>query len=411
MAFNLFSNWFKNEINSDHSLGSKNDSQRIGDNSNSKIENDLETLNSTDLEENEEFYDITNDFESTRPLSLKETDEYSLEFITPPDPNEINISLSCLQTGENITKISGLNKKDLLKMSSLCKISYGNNDKELAKKGYKTKAELINEGYEIIPFFNDYETSPAGFVFKKGKEMTIAYHGTKGMNDIISDLNGLLTTSEFLPEGGRVHCGFYRAFKSSWKSLYTVLRKNAEEQKLEIKDLKINITGHSMGGALAKISALCLNKTENANDINVATFGDPRVFDLDASEIYNDVLAEKTIRVTQHGQDPVPAVMPGFSGYAHVGMQLRVPVLEQNLHRMDGYHKAMYVMQERDFQSSNDVSFFYHPSKLVSKLNCMVIGMVQNIFGNTRRYLSGESWVEQTKREYENSRNNSKIGL
>ncbi|MGL9760959.1 MAG: lipase family protein [Wolbachia sp.] len=29
-----------------------------------------------------------------------------------------------------------------------------------------------------------------------------------------------------------------------------------------MKDFKINLTGHSMGRAIAKIASLCLNKTE-----------------------------------------------------------------------------------------------------------------------------------------------------
>lgn len=65
-------------------------------------------------------------------------------------------------------------------------------------------------------------------------------------------------------------------------------------------------------------------KTEGAQDIHVATFGDPRVFDLTASELYNEVLRKNTIRITQHRQDAVPAVPYGCNGYAHVSAQLRV---------------------------------------------------------------------------------------
>ncbi|UPA55265.1 lipase family protein [Wolbachia pipientis] len=216
-------------------------------------------------------------------------------------------------------------------MSNFSKISYGDDDNKLSEKRcntlaeelyktgfevttegyeiipspekmYKTRAELISEGYEIIPFGNSFEKD-AGHVFIKGKEITIAYHGTRlshSVNDGITDANVLFTTSELLPEGGRMHRGFYNSFTDSWPNLYGILKSYAEKQESEIKDFKINLTGHSMGGAIAKIAALCLNKTEGAEDVHVATFGDPRVFDLTASEFYNDVLQEKTIRVTQH---------------------------------------------------------------------------------------------------------------
>lgn len=256
------------------------------------------------------------------------------EFINPADPNEPRSLPSDYQIDESIVGIAGFNREKLLEISNFCKISYGDSDDKLSEKRccnlaegvyktgfkvvedfeiipstekmYKTRAELISEGYEIIPFGNSFEKD-AGHVFIKGKEITIAYHGTRpqnplyyglsGLNDVITDLNASFVTSELLPEGGRIHRGFYNSFTDSWPNLYDILKSYAEKQGSEIKDFKINLTGHSMGGAVAKIAALCLNKTEGAEDVHVATFGDPRVFDLTASEFYNEALQEKTIRV------------------------------------------------------------------------------------------------------------------
>jgi len=258
------------------------------------------------------------------------------EFINPADPNEPRSLPSDYQIDESIVGIAGFDREKLLKMSNFCKISYGDDDNKLSEKRcntlaeevYKTGFEVTTEGYEIIPFSNSFEED-AGHVFIKGKEITVAYHGTRGFNDGITDANVLFTTSELLPEGGRMHRGFYNSFTDSWPNLYGILKSYAEKQESEIKDFKINLTGHSMGGAIAKIAALCLNKTEGAENVHVATFGDPRVFDLTASEFYNDVLQEKTIRVTHHQRDPVPALCPGSFGYAHVGAQLRVPTPER----------------------------------------------------------------------------------
>ncbi|OCA06813.1 hypothetical protein [Wolbachia endosymbiont of Trichogramma pretiosum] len=55
---------------------------------------------------------------------------------------------------------------------------------------YKTRAELISEGYEIIPFGNSFEKD-AGHVFIKGKEITVAYHGARlsqSFNDGVTDI-------------------------------------------------------------------------------------------------------------------------------------------------------------------------------------------------------------------------------
>ncbi|WP_353278146.1 lipase family protein [Wolbachia endosymbiont (group A) of Agelastica alni] len=233
----------------------------------------------------------------------------------------------------------------------------------------------------------------------------MTYHGTRlkhglwGLNDLITDLNASFTTSELLPDGGRIHRGFYNSFTDSWPDLYRILKSHAEKQGSEIKDFKINLTGHSMGGAIAKIAALCLNKTERAEDIHVATFGDPRVFDLTASKFYNDVLQEKTIRVTQHRQDPVPAVSPGLFGYAHVGAQLRISAPEgYSFHKIDGYHEAVKVMDESDFKSNNNVSLFYYPVRALSRINSAVLGNAQYYAANAVNYIfGGSNFFEEVK--------------
>ncbi|MGL9688417.1 MAG: lipase family protein [Wolbachia sp.] len=225
-----------------------------------------------------------------------------------------------------------------------------------------------------------------------------------GLNDVITDLNASFTTSELLPEGGRIHRGFYNSFTDSWPNLYGILKSHAEKQGLKIKDFKINLTGHSMGGAVTKMAVLCLNKTEEAKDIHVATFGDPRVFDLTASEIYNDALQETTIRVTQHRQDLVPAVSPGSFGYAHVGAQLRVAVPEgYSFHKTDGYHEAIYRTDEREFRSNNGVSLFYYPLEMLGRINSAVLGNAQYYAANLLGYAFGQSnFFEEVKSKYEN---------
>ncbi|MFL3876936.1 hypothetical protein wTkk_000871 [Wolbachia endosymbiont of Trichogramma kaykai] len=52
-------------------------------------------------------------------------------------------------------------------------------------------------------------------------------------------LNVLFATSEFLPEGRGIHCGFYNSFMGSWPNLYGISKSHAEKQGSEIKDLKL----------------------------------------------------------------------------------------------------------------------------------------------------------------------------
>ena len=155
--------------------------------------------------------------------------------------------------------IAGFNKQNLLEMCNFCKISYGNNDDRLASK-YQTRAELIKNGYAIIPFYYTNNNKTAGFVFVKDSEITIAYRGTQNLDDIIIDTR-IAFTSGFLTEGAKIHSGFYNAFEDSRISLKKALTDCMTKQRSEVKDFKFNCTGHSMGGALANIAALYLKKT------------------------------------------------------------------------------------------------------------------------------------------------------
>ncbi|MFV9876104.1 MAG: lipase family protein [Rickettsiales endosymbiont of Dermacentor nuttalli] len=322
-----------------------------------------------------------------------DVDDY--EFINPPDDREVSISLP-YQARDEDGVIAGFDKEKLLEMSLFSKISYGNNDDKLQKLGYKTKAELIQDGYAIIPFSN--KRGLCGFIFAKGKEVSIAYRGTQTMYDVCTDVNASSVIPSFL-EGGMCHKGFYDEFKSSWQFAYKKLNDYAKEQGLDISDLDINLTGHSMGGALAKIAALWLNKKAGVKNIYVATFGDPRVFDFTASQIYNESLGEFTLRVTQHRQDPVPTVPQGILGFAHVGQQLRIPTFLGLLqvHKIDGYNLAIKNLTKSDFKANNNVSWFYYPSRVIGTLVC-----------NLNYYVTGyndspSSWSERIKQEENNS--------
>uniref|UniRef100_A0AAU7YKI0 Lipase n=1 Tax=Wolbachia endosymbiont of Oeneis ivallda TaxID=3171168 RepID=A0AAU7YKI0_9RICK len=292
-------------------------------------------------------------------------------------------------------QIAGFNKEKLQEMCTFSKISYGNVDRKLKQDEYKTKRQFEEEGYQIIKFYDneliedkycsdtDYKLEQqdvgyalmssnsynrdAGYVFIRGQEVTIAYHGTRDLNDVKEDLRASLAKLSFLPEDHRVHSGFYSLFKRSWPSVHKILKGHANDKGLAIKDLKINVTGHSMGGALANIAALCLNKTEDAEDVHVATFGSPRVFYNGAAEVYNQCLGNKTIRVACQS-DPVPCLPHGNAGmhYKHVGKSLKLETgktleyLELHYHRINIYYNLVREVEQENFKSDNNPSKYRH---------------------------------------------------
>lgn len=330
-------------------------------------------------------------------------------------------------------EIAGFSEQKLREMCTFSKISYGNVDRKLKKDKYRTKREFEEEGYKIIKFYDNeliedkycldtnYKLEQhdigyaltgsnswnrdAGYVFIKDNEVTIAYHGTRDLNDIKEDLRASLTKLSFLPGDNYVHSGFYSLFKRSWPSIHKVLQGYANDQGLAIKDLKINVTGHSMGGALASIAALCLNKTESAEDVHVATFGSPRVFYNDAAGIYNGYLGKKTIRVACQS-DPVPCLPHGNAGahYKHVGKPLKLETgktldyLEPHYHKIDTYYNLIQQIQQENFKSDNGKSKYFYVAYGFSPL----YRLVNYLLGWTDdKKMGNKEFFEEVKKENE----------
>ncbi|WP_264707500.1 lipase family protein [Wolbachia endosymbiont (group A) of Acrocera orbiculus] len=333
--------------------------------------------------------------------------------------------LADLITGQ----IAEFDKEKLLEMCTLSKIAYGDGDRKLKKDEYETKRQFEEAGYQIIKFYDneliqdkycsdsDYKLEQhnvgyaltgsnsynrdVGYVFIKDKEVTIAYHGTRDLNDLKEDLRASLTKLSFLSGDNYIHSGFYSLFKRSWPSVHKILQGHANDKGLEgIKSLKINVTGHSMRGALATIAALCLDKTEEAKDINVATFGSPRVFYNDAAEVYSECLGKKTIRVACQS-DPVPCLPHGNAGahYKHVGKPLKLETdkvldyLEPYYHKIDTYYKLIREVKQENFKSDSNASRYFYISYVLSPfyhlINCLL----------NFTCIDGEKFFEEVRKE------------
>lgn len=118
-----------------------------------------------------------------------------------------------------------------------------------------------------------------------------------------------------------------------------------------------------MGGTLASIAALCLDKTEGAKDVHVATFGSLRVFHNGADEVYNECLGSRTIRVACQSY-PIPCLPHGNAGmhYKHVGKSLKLETgktleyLEPYYHKIDNYYDLIQKVEQEKFKSDNNPS-------------------------------------------------------
>jgi pimeloyl-ACP methyl ester carboxylesterase len=106
-------------------------------------------------------------------------------------------------------------------------------------------------------------TGATAFVVKRKSIDVIVFRGTqKKINDIITDICVVP-----VPYAGRLcHGGFVAQHASIWSKI----KKHLDPKKRTL------ICGHSLGGALAELSAAKLNGKHD--NINLITFGKPNVF-------------------------------------------------------------------------------------------------------------------------------------
>ena len=130
-------------------------------------------------------------------------------------------------------------------------------------------------------------------------------------------------------QGGKVHRGFKEALEEVWPELLPYIRK------LHDKGCKIWITGHSLGGALATLSASRYGSAQG-----VYTFGSPRV----GNEIFKKNIEVKIYRILNN-DDIVPRVPPPGK-YVHVG--------ELKFIDSDGIIRDTIIDNEMSFDDSHD---------------------------------------------------------
>ncbi|XP_054788018.1 lipase-like [Prosopis cineraria] len=176
----------------------------------------------------------------------------------------------------------------------------------------------LTKGFEIMELVVDVQHCLQGFVgvAKDPKAIIIAFRGTqeRSIRNWIEDLfwKQLDINYPGMPDA-MVHYGFYYAYHNT--TLRPAILDAVRRAKKFYGDIQIIVTGHSMGGAMAAFCGLDLMVNENAQDVQVMTFGQPRVGNAPFASYYSQ-LVPKTIRVTNE-HDIVPHLPPYYSYFPH----------------------------------------------------------------------------------------------
>lgn len=271
------------------------------------------------------------------------------------------------------------------------KLAYSTNqDGEWSEEEREIYGKLaIEEGWEICPFTgttgaatNQVE-STSGFIAFKEDHVVIATRGTEmtNLNDWMTNIR--FSRSPFLRMfsseerqkvsaateqtfgfGGEIANGFLQTHLSSWDFVREAIRERSEFLGVSPGELKITVTGHSLGGAKAQLiganlvtepvldigvhkiegsfigedgfySPSVYSKPENPQNIEVIVFGSPNVFTDEAAEEVEKILGQDVYRVENNDMkflksldlfdmtgDIVPSLPPRFLGFKPVGKRI-----------------------------------------------------------------------------------------
>lgn len=180
---------------------------------------------------------------------------------------------------------------------------------ELAKIAYLDPPEAADFWAQLgffAPEFVERDGAQA-YVLDSVADRVVAFRGTEpdDLNDLKADIDALSAIAETV---GRVHRGFKREADDIWPFIRAALD--------EISGT-LWLTGHSLGGAIATITAaraqagMARNKPRG-----LYTYGSPRVGD----HPYCKGFAVETVRWVNNN-DIVTRLPPAWFGYRHVGVE------------------------------------------------------------------------------------------
>jgi len=206
-----------------------------------------------------------------------------------------------------------------------------------SESSYCSPSSYLTRAYKgvlsgFVPTYHIYDEDhdTQGYIgYHTGqKNIYVAFRGSTSLQNWIDNINTILTTYPYCT-GCEVHKGFY----SAEQDVIDVVYKEVLRLKKLYSTYTVVVTGHSLGGALATLTAADLYK-KGIYPIKMFSYGSPRVgndeFSAYASKIWKD-----HARVTHH-QDVV-VHLPHSVRFTHIDKEWFQPTDAMNLQSCTGY--------------------------------------------------------------------------
>jgi hypothetical protein len=164
----------------------------------------------------------------------------------------------------------------------------------------KRKRILTSWGFSNINLFDHSPSSTNGYWAEHNSFVLLAIRGTQEPTDLLTDISVNLEQLEESAKDVLVHSGFKRGADAVWNHVEAAARVAQRRGK------PLFVTGHSLGGAVALLSAVKLEK-HNLPLQALWTFGAPKVGNNSFFQSAQSLLNEKWQRINQE-TDPIPAL-------------------------------------------------------------------------------------------------------
>jgi predicted lipase len=180
----------------------------------------------------------------------------------------------------------------------------------IAQSAYTNQCN--EKDFQITAKFENKGTNTQGlFGVAYGNAFVVAFRGSEdtGPADWITDLKFLQDAFPFAKgySNLKVHLGFLEAYKSVRDAVLKGVKATPHK--------RIFCIGHSLGGALATLSALDIIFNVPGKELHLYTYGSPKVGNAEFADVFNKLLPNSFRFV--NSADIVPSVPVG--DFAHIG--------------------------------------------------------------------------------------------
>lgn len=141
------------------------------------------------------------------------------------------------------------------------------------------------------------------------QSIAVAFRGSESVSNWLSDLDAVLTDYPRC-SGCKVHKGFY----SAEQAVFPQVKYEVDRLLEKYPDYQVLVTGHSLGAALATLTAADL-RLSGIDNIRLFNYGSPRVGNTAFADYYAAVVEDRN-RVTHH-KDIVPHT-PMHERFTHI---------------------------------------------------------------------------------------------